>query len=44
MKLATYAAGDTFDHKAADGFLKIYGLPFKTLNIVQNSIHKEVQK
>jgi argininosuccinate synthase len=28
--LATYTSGDTFDHKAAEGFLKIYGLPFKT--------------
>lgn len=44
IELATYAAGDTFDHKAADGFLKIYGLPFKTINIVHNSILEEVQK
>ncbi len=44
IELATYAAGDTFDHKAADGFLKIYGLPFKTINIVRNSILEEVQK
>ncbi len=28
--LATYTEDDTFDHKAAEGFLKIYGLPFKT--------------
>lgn len=44
IELATYSAGDTFDHKAADGFLKIYGLPFKTINIVHNSILEEVQK
>jgi len=25
--LATYEAGDTFDHGAAPGFIKIYGLP-----------------
>ena len=25
--LATYDAGDTFDHSAAEGFIKIYGLP-----------------
>ena len=25
--LATYDAGDTFDHGAALGFIKIYGLP-----------------
>ncbi|MCH9029003.1 MAG: argininosuccinate synthase [Bacteroidetes bacterium] len=44
IELATYAAGDTFDHKAADGFLKIYGLPFKTISMVHNSILEEVQK
>ncbi len=28
-ELATYAAGDTFDHKAAIGFIKLWGLPTK---------------
>jgi argininosuccinate synthase len=28
--LATYEAGDTFDHGAAEGFIKIYGLPVET--------------
>lgn len=28
--LATYTVDDTFDHSAAEGFLKIYGLPYKT--------------
>lgn len=28
--LATYDAGDTFDHSAAEGFVKIYGLPIET--------------
>ncbi len=28
-ELATYAAGDTFDHKAALGFIKLWGLPTK---------------
>ena len=28
--LATYDAGDTFDHSAADGFVKIFGLPVET--------------
>lgn len=28
--LATYTDGDTFDHKAAEGFLQIYGLSYKT--------------
>jgi argininosuccinate synthase len=29
--LATYDAGDTFDHQAAVGFIKIYGLPIETV-------------
>ena len=40
--LATYTPEDTFDRKAADGFLKIYGLPYKTLNIVNNKTLEEV--
>ena len=28
--LATYDAGDTFDHSAAEGFIKIWGLPVET--------------
>lgn len=28
-KLATYSAGDTFDHTAANGFIKIWGLPYE---------------
>jgi argininosuccinate synthase len=28
--LATYAEGDTFDHSAAEGFIKIWGLPAET--------------
>ncbi|MCL4844989.1 MAG: argininosuccinate synthase [Acidobacteria bacterium] len=28
--LATYDAGDVFDHTAAEGFIKIYGLPVET--------------
>jgi len=31
MKLATYTAEDTFDHKSSEGFIKIYGLPYKTM-------------
>jgi argininosuccinate synthase len=26
-RLATYGQGDTFDHQAADGFIRCYGLP-----------------
>jgi argininosuccinate synthase len=33
-KLATYTQEDTFDHKASEGFIKIYGLPVKTYNQV----------
>lgn len=28
--LATYDAGDTFDHAAAEGFIKLWGLPVET--------------
>jgi len=28
--LATYDAGDAFDHGAAEGFIKIWGLPVET--------------
>lgn len=28
-KLATYSAADAFDHKAAAGFLKVWGLPYE---------------
>ena len=30
-KLATYDTGDRFDHTAAEGFIKIFGLPSKVL-------------
>ncbi|MBI2323812.1 MAG: argininosuccinate synthase, partial [Chloroflexi bacterium] len=29
MALATYGRGDTFDHKAAEGFIQVYGLPLR---------------
>lgn len=32
-KLATYDADDAFDHKAAEGFVKIWGLPYKQGNV-----------
>ena len=28
--LATYSHGDTFDRTSAEGFLKLYGLPYQT--------------
>jgi argininosuccinate synthase len=33
-KLATYTEEDTFDHKASEGFITIYGLPVKTYHQV----------
>jgi len=33
-RLATYTEEDTFDHKASEGFIKIYGLPVKTYHQV----------
>ena len=29
--LATYEKGDTFDHTAAEGFIKLWGLPVETV-------------
>jgi argininosuccinate synthase len=37
-ELATYTSEDTFDHKASEGFIKIYGLPYKTMSLVNNKI------
>jgi argininosuccinate synthase len=28
--LATYSSGDTFDHRAAEGFIALFGLPLRT--------------
>jgi argininosuccinate synthase len=36
-KLATYTNGDQFDHRASEGFIRIYGLPIKIFHkIAQN--------
>ena len=40
--LATYTIEDTFDHKASEGFIKVYGLPYKTIAETKNSIKHEV--
>jgi argininosuccinate synthase len=37
MDLATYEAGDTFDHQAGEGFSKIWGLPL----LIQGRLKKE---
>lgn len=36
-KLATYTSDDEFDHTAAVGFTKLWGLPTKVQSIVQNN-------
>ena len=35
--LATYSEGDTFDRSTAEGFLSLYGLPYKTIAQVRRS-------
>ncbi|WP_059172660.1 argininosuccinate synthase [Bacillus sp. FJAT-27445] len=35
-ELATYSKGDAFDHRAAEGFIKIWGLPTKVYSEVNN--------
>jgi len=43
--LATYTKDDKFDHTAAAGFIKIYGLPIKTYHQVnRNGVHKQIGK
>lgn len=34
-ELATYDRGDTFDHRAAEGFISIFGLPVRTQSRIQ---------
>ncbi|MDF1611914.1 MAG: argininosuccinate synthase [Stygiobacter sp.] len=40
-ELATYTAADQFDHKASEGFIKIFGLPYKTINRVMQKAEAE---
>lgn len=42
-ELATYTAADQFDHTAAEGFIKIYGLPYKTINRVMQKADETVK-
>ncbi|MEJ5352314.1 MAG: argininosuccinate synthase [Melioribacteraceae bacterium] len=39
--LATYTVEDQFDHSASEGFIKIYGLPYKTINRVMQKVEAE---
>ncbi len=41
IKLATYTDEDTFDHKASEGFISIYGLPVKTFYQVNRDLLKK---
>lgn len=41
MKLATYTSEDTFDHKASEGFIKLFGLPHKTMSEIKMSLKEE---
>ncbi|WP_426984046.1 argininosuccinate synthase [Brevibacillus borstelensis] len=43
-ELATYAAGDQFDHKAAIGFIKLWGLPTKVYAQVNEGVLHENMK
>ena len=36
-ELATYDKQDQFDHRSAEGFIKLYGLPIKTQNRVRRA-------
>ncbi|MDP4115504.1 MAG: argininosuccinate synthase [Bacteroidota bacterium] len=40
-ELATYTEDDSFDHKAAEGFLTLYGLPYKTLTKVNKAAESQ---
>lgn len=43
LKLATYSEGDQFDHEAALGFIKLWGLPTKVHSTV-NNVHADKAK
>ncbi len=40
-RLATYTSEDQFDHRASEGFIKIYGLPLKTYHQVGQNTSPE---
>ncbi|MBI3365100.1 MAG: argininosuccinate synthase [Ignavibacteriae bacterium] len=42
--LATYTKEDEFDHRASEGFIKIYGLPLKTYHEVQQGTNSSSKK
>jgi argininosuccinate synthase len=42
-QLATYTEEDQFDHKASEGFIKIFGLPVKTYHQIHRNGHSVKQ-
>jgi argininosuccinate synthase len=44
LELATYKANDLFDHQAAEGFIKIWGLPYKAQSTLQINKYNEVKQ
>jgi len=42
-RLATYTEEDTFDHKASEGFIKIFGLPIKTFYQVHGNTNGQTE-
>ncbi len=44
MELATYTSEDTFDHKASEGFIKIFSLPIKTYYQVNKNAFSKKKK
>jgi argininosuccinate synthase len=43
-KLATYTNGDQFDHRASEGFIRIYGLPVKIFHKISRNGAKNAGK
>jgi len=43
-KLATYTEEDQFDHKASEGFIKIFGLPLKTFYQMNGERRSSIKK
>jgi argininosuccinate synthase len=37
LSLATYGSGDAFDHRHAEGYVRLYGLPLKVWSATQGS-------
>ena len=42
--LATYDEGDEFDHEAAEGFIKIFGLPIENAGVKRRALEAKVSE